>query len=67
VKRDNCTGLALGGNKVRKLNYLLAESVAQGADTLITEGGVQANHCRQTAAAAACHGLKCAASWSKLT
>jgi L-cysteate sulfo-lyase len=59
IKRDDCTGLALGGNKVRKLEYLLAEAMAAGADTLITEGGVQSNHCRQTAAAAARTGLKC--------
>jgi len=59
LKRDDCTGLALGGNKVRKLEYLLAEAVAQGADTLLTEGGVQSNHCRQAAAAAARSGLRC--------
>ena len=53
LKRDDCTGLALGGNKVRKLEYLLADAVAQGADTLLTEGGVQSNHCRQAAAAVA--------------
>lgn len=59
IKRDDCTGLALGGNKVRKLEYLLAEAMAAGADTLLTEGGVQSNHCRQTAAAAARCGLGC--------
>src|SRR5512139_1039728 len=59
LKRDDCTGLALGGNKVRKLEYLLAEAVAQGADTVITTGGVQSNHARQTAAAAAKLGLAC--------
>ncbi len=59
VKRDDCTGLALGGNKVRKLEYLLAEAVADGADTVITVGGVQSNHARQTAAAAARLGLRC--------
>lgn len=59
VKRDDCTGLALGGNKVRKLEYLLAEAVADGADTVITVGGVQSNHARQTAAAAARLGLGC--------
>lgn len=59
VKRDDCTGLALGGNKNRKLEYLLGEALQAGADTLVTAGGVQSNHCRQTAAAAARHGLKC--------
>ena len=59
VKRDDCTGLALGGNKNRKLEFLIAEALAAGADTLVTAGGVQSNHCRQTAAAAARHGLKC--------
>jgi L-cysteate sulfo-lyase len=59
VKRDDCTGLALGGNKTRKLEFLVADALAQGADTLVTAGGVQSNHCRQTAAAAARHGLRC--------
>jgi L-cysteate sulfo-lyase len=59
VKRDDCTGLALGGNKVRKLEYLVAEALAADADTLITTGGVQSNHARQTAAAAAKLGLAC--------
>lgn len=59
VKRDDCTGLALGGNKNRKLEFILGEALQNGADTLITAGGVQSNHCRQTAAAAARHGLKC--------
>ncbi len=59
VKRDDCTGLALGGNKTRKLEFLLAEALAQGADTLVTTGGVQSNHVRQTAAAAARAGLSC--------
>jgi len=52
IKRDDCTGLALGGNKARKLEYLLAEAQAQGADVLLTTGGVQSNHARMTAAAA---------------
>ncbi len=60
VKRDDQTGLATGGNKTRKLEFLVAEAVAQGADTLITAGGPQSNHCRQTAAAAAKMGLRCA-------
>lgn len=59
VKRDDCTGLALGGNKTRKLEFLMAEALAEGADTVITAGGVQSNHVRQTAAAAAKLGLKC--------
>lgn len=59
VKRDDLTGLAGGGNKTRKLEYLCAEALEQGADTLVTGAGVQSNHCRQTAAAAAQLGLKC--------
>lgn len=59
AKRDDMTGFALGGNKVRKLEYLLADALAQGADTVITMGGIQSNHCRQTAAAAAKLGLHC--------
>ena len=59
VKRDDCTGLATGGNKTRKLEYLMAEAEAQGADTILTIGGVQSNHVRQTAAAAARAGLSC--------
>ena len=59
VKRDDCTGLGTGGNKTRKLEFLVGDALAQGADTLITEGGMQSNHCRQTAAAAASVGLNC--------
>jgi L-cysteate sulfo-lyase len=59
VKRDDCTGLATGGNKTRKLEFLMAEALAQGADTVITQGAVQSNHARQTAAAAARLGLHC--------
>lgn len=59
VKRDDLTGLALGGNKTRKLEYLVAEARAGGADTLITTGAAQSNHCRQTAAAAARVGMRC--------
>ena len=59
AKRDDCTGLAFGGNKVRKLEYLIGEARAAGADTVITTGGVQSNHARQTAAAAAKLGLRC--------
>jgi D-cysteine desulfhydrase/L-cysteate sulfo-lyase len=58
-KRDDCTGLAGGGNKVRKLEYLLADAQQQGADTLITVGGLQSNHARQTAAVAAKFGYGC--------
>src|SRR3546814_247517 len=59
VKRDDCTGLGLGGNKTRKLEFLLADALQHGADTVITTGGVQSNHVRQTAAAAARLGLAC--------
>lgn len=57
VKRDDLTGLALGGNKTRKLEYLIADAQAQGATHVITVGAVQSNHCRQTAAAARLAGL----------
>jgi len=57
VKRDDLTGLALGGNKARKLERLCADAIAHGADVLVTGGGVQSNHVRQTAAAAAQLGL----------
>lgn len=59
IKRDDQTGLAGGGNKTRKLELLVADALAQGADTLITTGATQSNHCRQTAAAAAKAGLGC--------
>ncbi len=59
VKRDDQTGLAFGGNKTRKLEFLVAEAKDQGADTLISAGAIQSNHCRQTAAAAARFGFKC--------
>ncbi|MEN8241216.1 MAG: D-cysteine desulfhydrase family protein [Chloroflexota bacterium] len=59
VKRDDQTGLAFGGNKTRKLEYLLAEAGSQNAKTLITAGAIQSNHCRQTAAAARRAGLDC--------
>ena len=59
VKRDDLTGLAFGGNKTRKLEFLVAEALAGGAKTLITTGAAQSNHCRQTAAAAARYGLDC--------
>ncbi len=60
VKRDDQTGLATGGNKTRKLEYLVADALQQRADTLITVGAPQSNHARQTAAAAAKAGLKSA-------
>jgi len=59
VKRDDLTGLGLGGNKTRKLEYLLGDALAAGATVVLTEGPVQSNHCRQTAAAAARAGLRC--------
>lgn len=58
VKRDDLTGLAGGGNKTRKLQYLIADALQQGADTVITAGALQSNHVRQTAAAAAKAGLR---------
>jgi L-cysteate sulfo-lyase len=59
IKRDDQTGLAFGGNKTRKLEFLLADAREQDAKTLITGGAMQSNHCRQTAAAAARFGFKC--------
>lgn len=59
VKRDDQTGLAFGGNKTRKLEFLVAEAREQGASTLISAGAIQSNHCRQTAAAAARFGFDC--------
>ncbi len=59
IKRDDQTGLAFGGNKTRKLEFLVAEAREHGAQTLISGGGLQSNHCRQTAAAAARFGLDC--------
>jgi L-cysteate sulfo-lyase len=59
VKRDDQTGLAFGGNKTRKLEFLVAEAQAQGAKMLISAGAIQSNHCRQTAAAAARFGFEC--------
>lgn len=59
VKRDDQTGLALGGNKTRKLEFLIADALKKGADTVITAGAPQSNHCRQTAAAAAQVGMGC--------
>ena len=59
IKRDDCTGLATGGNKTRKSEFLIGQALQQGADTIITQGAVQSNHARQTAAAAAKFGLNC--------
>ena len=60
VKRDDLTGAVTSGNKIRKLEFLCAEALQQGCDTLVTAGGAQSNHCRATAAVAAQLGLKCA-------
>jgi D-cysteine desulfhydrase len=59
IKRDDLLGLTAGGNKTRKLEFLVADALAHGADTLITVGAVQSNHCRLTLAAAVREGLKC--------
>lgn len=59
VKRDDCTGLATGGNKARKLELLVADALARGCDVLVTAGGPQSNHARSTAAAAARAGMGC--------
>ena len=59
IKRDDLTSLAMGGNKARKLEFLVGQAIEQGADTLVTAGAAQSNHCRQTAAAAAKAGLRC--------
>jgi L-cysteate sulfo-lyase len=59
IKRDDCTGLSSGGNKTRKLEFLMADALKQGADTIITQGAIQSNHARQTAAASAKLGLNC--------
>lgn len=59
VKRDDCTGLGTGGNKTRKLEFLVADAIGKGADVIITQGAVQSNHARQTAAAACKVGMGC--------
>lgn len=59
IKRDDCTGLSTGGNKTRKLEFLMAEAQNQGADTVMTQGAIQSNHVRQTSAFAAKLGIKC--------
>lgn len=58
IKRDDLTGIALGGNKVRKLEFLVADALTRGCDTLLTAGAAQSNHCRQTAAVGAMHGFE---------
>lgn len=70
IKRDDLTGLSGGGNKTRKLEFLVGEAIEIGADTLVTIGAIQSNHTRQTAAAAARCGIKCAllhCGWTKDT
>lgn len=59
IKRDDCTGLSTGGNKTRKLEFLMAEAQAMGADTVLTQGATQSNHARQTAAFSAKLGMAC--------
>ncbi len=59
IKRDDCTGMSTGGNKTRKLEFLMAEAVAESADMVITQGAIQSNHARQTAAFAAKLGMQC--------
>lgn len=59
IKRDDCTGMSTGGNKTRKLEFLMAEAELQGADMVITQGATQSNHARQTAAFAAKMGMQC--------
>jgi D-cysteine desulfhydrase len=59
IKRDDLLGLSAGGNKTRKLEFLMADALAQGSDTIITTGAVQSNHCRLTLSAAVKEGLKC--------
>ena len=59
IKRDDLLGLTAGGNKTRKLEFLVADALAQGADTLVTVGAVQSNHCRLTASAAVREGMRC--------
>ncbi|HET8709797.1 MAG TPA: pyridoxal-phosphate dependent enzyme, partial [Spongiibacteraceae bacterium] len=59
VKRDDLTGALLSGNKIRKLEFTLAQALAQGCDTIVTCGGLQSNHCRATAILCAQLGLRC--------
>ena len=59
VKRDDCTGLGTGGNKTRKVEFLMADALAKGTDTVVTVGAIQSNHARQVAAASARFGFRC--------
>src|SRR5262245_65318690 len=59
IKRDDCTGLALGGNKTRKAEFLIGAALEEGATVIVSEGGLQSNHVRPTAEAAAKAGVKC--------
>ena len=59
IKRDDLLGLTAGGNKTRKLEFLMADALKKGADTIITCGGIQSNHCRLTLAAAIKENMKC--------
>jgi len=59
IKRDDCTGLATGGNKTRKLEFLISDAIKNKAELVVTVGAVQSNHARQTAAACTLMGLKC--------
>src|SRR5215468_2976733 len=64
IKRDDCTGLALGGNKTRKAEFLIGAALAAGATAVVSEGGLQSNHVRQTAAAAARAGSDATWCWT---
>jgi len=59
IKRDDLTGISFGGNKTRKLEFVVGDAIANKCDTLVTVGGIQSNHCRQTAAVAAVSGMRC--------
>ena len=67
MKRDDLLGLTGGGNKTRKLEFLMAEALEQGCDTILTCGAVQSNHCRLTLAAAVKEGLKCQLVWTLIS
>ena len=59
IKRDDCTGLSTGGNKTRKLEFLIADAIQNNANVILTQGATQSNHVRQTAAACAKLGFEC--------
>ena len=63
IKRDDCTGLGMGGNKVRQLEYYLGDALSQGCDTVLSTGAVQSNYMRTLAAAASKLGLECHIQW----